>query len=218
MDDGERLLAYYDVALHEVEEREARWFLDWVRKLRKPTEFEPRFFLSEYTFIVSTAGFRESTVQRRFPALKEALRGFDPDALRGMTFADIEGAYMRAMLANRNKAHAVAKVLTTYAARPSRVRELLERLERTKDPDVLTQLPYIGNALKYHFSRNLGLDVAKPDVHMLRLARRFGYSPDAAGVQAMCEYVGSRRHERVGAVDYVLWYLAKVEATGDTEV
>ncbi len=218
MDDGTKLLAYYDVALREVEGGSAKWFLDWVRKLRRPTEADVPFFLSEYTFIVSAAGFRESTVGKRFKALRAALADFDPDRLRGWTFAAIETAYMENMLRNHAKARAVAKTLTTYSLRPSRVHELLVRLETTKDPDVLKELPYIGDALKYHFSRNLGLDVAKPDVHMLRLAPRFGFSADAAGVQAMCEYVGSRRNERVGAVDYVLWYLAKVEATGDTEV
>lgn len=218
MDDGNKLLAYYDVALREVEDGSARWFLDWVRKRRHPTEADDAFFLSEYTFIVSTAGFRESTVQKRFQALRSALKGFDPDLLRGMTFAGIESAYMDNMLRNRAKAKAVAKTLTLYSSRPSRIGELLDRLERTRDPDVLKELPYIGDALKYHFSRNLGLDVAKPDVHMLRLAQRFGFAADAVGVQAMCEYVAERRSERVGSVDYVLWYLAKVEATGDREV
>lgn len=218
MDNGTKLLAYYDVALREVEGGDARRFLDWVRKRRRPTEADVSYFLSEYTFIVSAAGFRESTVSRRFDGLRRALAKFDPTWLKEMSTEQIEAAYMEHMLRNHAKAKAVADTLRRYSARTWEVHALLERLESTKDPDVLKTLPYIGDALKYHFSRNLGLDVAKPDVHMLRLAPRFGFSADAAGVQTMCEYVAERRGERVGAVDYVLWYLAKVEATGDTEV
>lgn len=218
MDDGTKLLAYYDAALREVEGGDAKRFLDWVRKRRRPTEADVSFFLSEYTFIVSAAGFRESTVSRRFDGLRRALGEFDVARLKEMSTEQIQEAYMQYMLRNHAKAKAVAETLGRYTARTWEVHALLERLETTKDPDVLKILPYIGDALKYHFSRNLGLDVAKPDVHMLRLAPRFGFPADAAGVQAMCEYVAARRGERVGAVDYVLWYLAKVEATGDTEV
>jgi hypothetical protein len=39
----------------------------------------------------------------------------------------------------------------------------------------LETLPWIGPITKYHLARNLGLDVAKPDRHLVRLANRFGF-------------------------------------------
>ncbi len=215
----EKLLDYYDRALTMASGNgSARRFLSWVRHRRHPTEADPEYFLAEYTFIVSAAGFRESTVQKRFDALRIALGNFDLTRLKEMSAEAIEAAYMEHMLRNRTKARAVAKTLGRFTARTWEFDELMRRLEATKDVDVLTQLPYIGDALKYHLARNLGLDVAKPDVHMLRLAERFGFSPDAAGVQAMCEHVAESRPDRVGTIDYVLWYRTKGEATGDWEV
>lgn len=218
-DGGEKLLDYYDRALDMAEKSAtARRFLSWVRHRRRPTEANTEYFLAEYTFIVSAAGFRESTVQKRFDGLRTALGGFDLARLKEMSSDAIEAAYMAYMLRNRVKARAVAATLRRFTARTWEFDDLMRRLEETRDVDVLKQLPYIGDALKYHLARNLGLDVAKPDVHMVRIAPRFGYPPDAAGVQAMCEYVAAARPDRVGTIDYVLWYRAKGEATGDWEV
>lgn len=220
MADGRGLLEYFDKAQRQVETYGgARWFLDWVRKIRRPYEHDPEFFLGEYTFIVSVSGFRESTVKKRWPQLREALFNFDLLRLGDLSIEEIERRYMDKMLRNRAKAKAVATTLRRYVGRPQDIDALLLRLDATKDPDVLKTLPYIGDTLKYHFARNLGLDVAKPDVHLLRLADRFGFGGDNAGVQAMCEHVARYRDDRVGAVDYILWYRAKVEASpGDLVV
>jgi hypothetical protein len=216
MTDGEKLLAYYDRAMERVMAHSgARAFLRWVETRRRPTEADPGYILSEYTFVVSAAGFRESTVKGRFHRLSVAMGGFDPARLKEMSSGQIESLYIEHMLRNKAKARAVSNVIGRYSGRTWELNDLMHRLETTQDVDVLKTLPYIGDALKYHLARNLGLDVAKPDVHMLRLAPAFGFAADNAGVQAMCEYVARNRKERAGAVDFVLWYLTKGEATGD---
>lgn len=67
--------------------------------------------------------------------------------------------------------------------------------------DVLDMLPFIGPVTKYHLARNLGLDVAKPDRHLTRLAERFDFSD----VQSMCEALALKVGERIGVVDLILW-------------
>lgn len=61
-------------------------------------------------------------------------------------------------------------------------------------------LPWIGGITKYHLAKNLGADVAKPDVHLQRLADREGCT-----VQALCERLGAQTGLRVAAIDTVLW-------------
>jgi len=65
----------------------------------------------------------------------------------------------------------------------------------------LKSLPWIGDITKYHLARNLGIDVAKPDRHMVRLAYAFNYP----NVQKMCEAVSLKTGDRVGVVDVVMW-------------
>lgn len=213
---AETLLTYYDRALERLQlSPRGREFLSWMRRRPRPTEHETEFFLSEYTWIVSASGFRVSHVQSKWDGLRIAMHGFELERLKEMSSEQIEATYMEHMLRNRAKARAISETIRRYSARTWDFDELMRRLEATQDVDILKTLPYIGDALKYHLARNLGLDVAKPDVHMLRLAPRFGYTGDNTGIQAMCEHIARYRKERVGVVDYVLWFLTKGEATGD---
>jgi hypothetical protein len=61
-------------------------------------------------------------------------------------------------------------------------------------------LPWIGGITKYHVVKNFGADVAKPDVHLQRLADREGCTP-----QQLCERLAKETGLRVAAVDTVLW-------------
>ena len=74
-------------------------------------------------------------------------------------------------------------------------------------------LPWIGPITKYHLARNLGIDVAKPDRHLVRLAKRFGYN-ESTGVQQMCEELAERTRDRIGVVDVVLWRYANLKVGG----
>jgi hypothetical protein len=61
-------------------------------------------------------------------------------------------------------------------------------------------LPWIGPVTKYHLAKELGLDVAKPDVHLERLAAR-----DKTSVQRLCARLARQSGYRVATVDTILW-------------
>lgn len=61
-------------------------------------------------------------------------------------------------------------------------------------------LPWIGHITKYHLGKNYGLDVAKPDVHLQRLADLEGTS-----AQALCERLAPELGWRIATVDLVIW-------------
>ena len=67
--------------------------------------------------------------------------------------------------------------------------------------EFLETLPWIGSITKYHLARNLGIDVAKPDRHLVRIARHFAYDD----VQKMCKDISEETGDRVGVVDVILW-------------
>lgn len=75
-------------------------------------------------------------------------------------------------------------------------------------------LPWIGPVTKYHLAKNFGVDVAKPDVHLQRLA-------DIEGVtaQELCERLAETSPYRVRTVDVLLWRACAVgiidSRTGD---
>ena len=64
----------------------------------------------------------------------------------------------------------------------------------------LQGLPWIGGITKYHLAKNLGIDCAKPDVHLQRLADREGVT-----AHVLCERLAKATGYRIATVDLVLW-------------
>lgn len=78
---------------------------------------------------------------------------------------------------------------------------LFERYQATTDPiGFLQSLPWIGPVTSFHLAKNLGADVAKPDVHMERLARR-----DRTDTHRLCRRLSKQTGYRVATIDTVLW-------------
>ena len=74
--------------------------------------------------------------------------------------------------------------------------------------EYLRTLPYMGPATSLHLARNLGIDVAKPDRHLVKIANHFGYGH--TDVQTMCEHISKQMGERVGTIDIVLWRISVI--------
>ncbi|MCA1654422.1 MAG: hypothetical protein ABR588_02680 [Sphingomicrobium sp.] len=66
--------------------------------------------------------------------------------------------------------------------------------------EYLETLPWIGPVTKHHLAKNLGMDTAKPDVHMERLARR-----DGTTTATLCRRLALLTGYRVATIDSVLW-------------
>lgn len=61
-------------------------------------------------------------------------------------------------------------------------------------------LPWIGGITKYHLAKSLGVDCAKPDRWLVRLALAEG-----ATVDGLCARLALASGDRVATVDVVLW-------------
>lgn len=70
-------------------------------------------------------------------------------------------------------------------------------------PDIVAffaAMPWIGPITKFHAAKNVGADVAKPDVHLNRLAEREG-----ATAQQLCERLAMETGYRAATIDMILW-------------
>jgi len=79
-------------------------------------------------------------------------------------------------------------------------------------PEKLQELSYIGPVTRYHLARNIGLlDCVKPDLHLIRLAKHWGF----ADCVIMCKEMGDGSGLPLGIVDLVVWYAASHFGTLD---
>lgn len=64
----------------------------------------------------------------------------------------------------------------------------------------LETMPWIGKITKYHLAKNYGVDCAKPDIHLQRLADR-----ENTSVHEMCARLATETGYRIATIDVILW-------------
>lgn len=105
-----------------------------------------------------------------------------------------EGKPIRHVFRHPGKARAIAKIWR------DRHKLFAAYLTAENKLAFCQSLPWIGPVTKYHLAKDLGLDVAKPDVHLARLARR-----DKTSTARLCARLGQQTGYRVATVDTILW-------------
>ena len=154
--------------------------VEWVRNVSRPSDSTD--LALRLTFVIIVSGFRYCVAKKIFERVDTALNA-------GRPVCSVYG-------------HSGKGAAIDWIWRRRQV--LFATFERLLDSEVVgwcDKLPWIGPITKYQAARDLGLDVAKPDRHMSRLAARTGET-----VEAMCARVAHLSGERVGTVDLVLWF------------
>ena len=150
----------------------------WSESLSLPQDEED--FALNFIFVVVNSGMHNQVAQKIFDRCLDAVRRGDP---------------VTSVFKHPGKARAIDEV---WNNRHTHYQAFLVAPDRLA---YVANLPWIGKITKYHLAKNLGIaDVAKPDVHLQRLADREGCS-----VQAMCERLALQVGYRVGTVDTILW-------------
>lgn len=170
--------------------------IEWQQSLHASNASESQF-LREYAWVVLNSGFRESVVRRRFDYISLCFCDWESaEVIETNGQACVESAF--AVFRNRRKLNAIVET----ARRVSRCGFLhIKSMLDEGAVSVLCDLPFIGPVTMWHLAKNLGVDVAKPDRHLVRLARRFGYDD----VNRMCRDIQAEAGDRVAVVDLVLW-------------
>lgn len=151
--------------------------INWARNIRFEDITPDRFFF-EYVWTVLCSGFKVSIAEKTFHQIFS--NGFHPEIVK-----------------HQLKRRAIEKGFGEFQHWFAQLTELPDE----KRIEYLDSLPHIGSTTRYHLARNIGLDFAKPDIHLVRLAERFGF----IDVETMCSSISQRTKERIGVVDLVLW-------------
>ena len=171
-------------------------------------------FLREHAWVVLSCGMRESVVGKRFQHVSRCFWNWQSAS---MITATAETCRRLALTAFNHELKIdailfVAKLIANVgfsSFRRSLGEDPLGELER---------LPYIGQVTRYHLAKNLGMDVAKPDRHLSRIAKSLGFR----SAQDLCTCIAEETGEAIRVVDLVLWrfatlsrnYLADLRAAG----
>jgi hypothetical protein len=152
----------------------------WAEDLAPPSDAVE--FAREVIFVICNSGMKNTVARGIFARVMVALYSGESAATvfghkgKAAAIDDVWGAreiLLVGFLANRNDGERLAWLGT---------------------------IPWIGRITKYHLAKNFGMQVAKPDVHLQRLAATFKTSP-----QALCEELATRSGYKVATIDTLLW-------------
>jgi hypothetical protein len=155
----------------------------WAQNVKPPET--PEALVCEHAWVVLNSGMKNAVARvimdRVWPRLVASLP----------IGADVFG--------HRRK---VAAIEDTWKRRGWRYVEFLKADEQSAAAVInwCDSLPWIGPITKYHLAKNLGVDCAKPDRWLVRLAEGSGET-----VEALCARLAAATGDRVATVDVVLW-------------
>jgi hypothetical protein len=174
----------------------------WQQELRF-CEVSEQQFLRESAWVVLAAGMRESIVRKVFSRISHAFHGWHSAA---EVVADSAASIRKAKRAfnHARKLQAIADIAEIVNRRGFDA--VKSRLE-SEGPLFLREFPYIGPITCFHLAKNLGVNVVKPDRHLLRVSVACGYlSPGE-----MCDEISEIVGDAVAVVDLVIWRYATLD-------
>jgi hypothetical protein len=176
--------------------------IDWQESLclARVTEAE---FLRESAWTVLCCGMREAVVRRCFPAFSAAFHNWT--SATAITESS-ETCQRNALAVFRHPGKIESVLQIADYARTVGITFILEQLTQ-HGPAFLERFPYIGPVTSRHLAKNLGMDVAKPDRHMVRIAEALGY----ISVDTLCLDIARVTEHPVSVVDLVFWRYATLD-------
>lgn len=189
----------YELAKHEVVMRGYDHEIAW----QASQEFERMSesdFLRESAWVILCSGFRESVVRKKFNYLSLCFCDWQ-SAREIVACKDVCRETALKSFGHKGKIDAILRVAQIVDEKG--FVKLKEEIQSTPLPS-LKQLPYVGNVTAWHLAKNLGIPVAKPDRHLVRLANLMGYH----NVQHFCGDVAKISGDSIQVVDIVFWRYA----------
>jgi len=164
-------------------------------------QFDECDLLREAAWVILCSGFREAAVRRVFDYIS-------------LCFCDWESAHA---IVNAFPACSLAALASfNSATKIGAIFEVARQIDKrgfgsvrtaiSGDPiGELTKFPFIGPITVWHLAKNLGLDVVKPDRHLVRISAALGF----CNPTALCEVIAQKCGDPVRVIDLVIWrYMA----------
>ena len=159
--------------------------------------------LRELAWVVMSSGMKEEVIRYRFHGVRKAFKMFDSAKL---IVEDLEHCEGEALKCFNHEGKITAISLAALKINDEGFENLKERIKQNPIP-VLQEFKFIGPITSYHLAKNLGIQVAKPDRHLSRMAIACGYQD----VQHFCSWISLQTGDPISVVDIVLWRFATIE-------
>lgn len=172
----------YEVLRAAIEEQGYAAEVEWAQTVSAPESAEALW--REYAWVVLNSGMKNQVAERIWERVR-------PVVERGESCA--------AVYRHAAKGEAIDRGWRLRDERFAAFRAFA-RMDHASALDWCETLPWIGPITKYHLAKNLGVDCAKPDRWLERVAAAAGET-----VEGLCRRLAAETGDRVATVDLVIW-------------
>lgn len=158
----------------------------WAQSVKPPRDADK--FFCEFGWVVCNSGMRNQVAEIIWRRILAALHSTPRQSVFSAFKHPGKSAAIQTVFDNR------ARLYSEFLGIPP-----ADRLAWIEN------LPWIGPITKYHLAKNFGVDCAKPDRHLVRIATGYGSSVDD-----LCAKLAASTGDRVATVDYVIWRAANL--------
>lgn len=190
------LYHFFNTAVSSVLNSKYSHEVDWQRSNSLHTITE-QDFLRETAWVIINSGFKEKTARNLFGYIELAFQNFACADLV-LSGADLSLEIATGVLNHPGKIKGI--IAAAELVKHNGFKNLRERIEDSP-LETLQLIPYIGKTTARHLAKNLGLNIAKPDRHMIRLAEAANFE----SVDSMCRHLSQKFNEQVKVIDLILW-------------
>ena len=173
--------------------------IDWQDNIQL-SHISERDFLREAAWVILSSGMRETVIRQKFPDISEAFY-FWHNAKKIVKNSEECLICALAIFGHKKKLNAIVTIAENIVSRGFRI---FKTRIRNEGVEFIKALPFMGPATSYHLAKNIGLDVVKPDRHLLRAACAAGYETP----RLLCEDISTANGDRLSVVDLVIWRFA----------
>ena len=133
--------------------------VDWQESLAfdQITEFD---FLSEAAWVVLSSGMCESVIRKKFPRVSAAFFEWES----AQKIAEYSADCSKVALCHFNHSKKIGAIIQIAVHVFERGFDLVREGIKQEGVNYIAQLPYMGPATSQHLAKNIGLQVAKPDL------------------------------------------------------
>ncbi len=177
--------------------REIKW--QDSRDLNRLTETQ---FLCELAYVILNSGMKNKVIRGLFPKFKKAFLDFKSAALILEKRTECVTNALE-VFGNNQKVNAI--VSACEKIEQSGFEQIKQQIIEG-GTDYLRTFDYIGPVIVFHLAKNIGLDVVKPDRHLVRIAQSAGFNDP----HQLCSKIAAETGDKLCVIDYVLWRYATI--------
>ena len=159
-------------------------------------------FLKELAWVILSSGIKEQVIRKIFEKITFCF--FNWESIQ-MIVDNKQQCHYNAIKIFNNERKISAIIQSAQKINDISFNELKKMIKK-KPIETLQSFPYIGDVTAYHLAKNIGICIAKPDRHLVRIADTEGYDD----VQEFCRDVSMVSGDSIPVVDVVFWRFANL--------